>query len=358
MENVILTRTKKRDKGKRNINYLSLNHNNCIKNISFKFVFSIFICLIIFIIWKLISKKNNVLINTLNNSPNSTNQGQKIPFDKNFDYRNYQREVITDELKQKAGWILSPNDVYFLNGLIRKHRPVNILEIGSAYGGSANLILNAIKDIPDSKLISMDLYESFNNKKIGYLVKERFPELMNKWQLFAGDMPYKALIKLNMKFDFFYLDSAHIRPGELFNIIEALPFLNENAIVVLHDTHWHLDHVLHTEYTLKEATIMPTQIYLLSALVGEKIVLYDEKNNLFNIGAICLESNQNKHLVNYFLLLNTLWQYMPTDDQLNGFREFIDKYYEEKLLLKIYDDSVEYNKIYFQNIKENKYRKG
>ena len=199
MENVKLTRTKKRDKGKRSNNYLFLAQNNCIENISFKFVFSIFsifICLIIFIIWKLSSKKNNVSINTLNNSENNNNQGQKIPFDKNFDYRNYQREVITEELKNKAGWILSYNDVYFLNGLIRKHRPVNILEIGSAYGGSANLILNAIKDIPDAKLVSMDLYESFNGKKIGYLVKERFPELMNKWQLFAGDMPYKALVKL------------------------------------------------------------------------------------------------------------------------------------------------------------------
>jgi len=49
---------------------------------------------------------------------------------------------------------------------------------------------------------------------------------------------------------------------------------------------------------------------------------------------------------------------MPTDEQLNGFREFIDKYYEDKLLLKIYDDSVEYNKIYHKNINENKYRKG
>ena len=49
---------------------------------------------------------------------------------------------------------------------------------------------------------------------------------------------------------------------------------------------------------------------------------------------------------------------MPTDEQLNGFREFIDKYYEDKFLLKIYDDSVAFNKLYNQNINQNKYKNG
>ena len=37
-----------------------------------------------------------------------------------------------------------------------------------------------------------------------------------------------------MKFDFLFLDTVHLAPGELINIIEALPFLNDEAIVVLH----------------------------------------------------------------------------------------------------------------------------
>ena len=35
---------------------------------------------------------------------------------------------------------------------------------------------------------------------------------------------------------------------------------------------------------------------------------------------------------------------MPTDRQLNEFREFIIKYYDDKILLKIYNNAVFFNK--------------
>ena len=38
-----------------------------------------------------------------------------------------------------------------------------------------------------------------------------------------------------MKFDLLYLDISHSAPGEFINILEALPFLNNNAIVIIHD---------------------------------------------------------------------------------------------------------------------------
>ena len=68
---------------------------------------------------------------------------------------------------------------YFINGLIRKFKPKNCLEVGVANGGSSILILNAIKDIPGSSLISLDLNnELYNNqsKKTGYRVNEYFPD--------------------------------------------------------------------------------------------------------------------------------------------------------------------------------------
>ena len=136
---------------------------------------------------------------------------------------------------KESGWIMGLDTASLINGLIRRHKPKNCLEIGVARGGSAILILNAIKDLPDARLVSIDLFNVFENKKIGYLVEEKFPELMNKWNLFLGDMPHKFLSKLNLTFDFVFLDSAHQSPGEFFNLIEVLPFLNENAIIILHD---------------------------------------------------------------------------------------------------------------------------
>ena len=139
---------------------------------------------------------------------------------------------------KKSGYLLSGNQPYFINGLIRKFKPKNFLEIGVASGGSSILILNAIKDIPNSSLISLDLdTQLFNgqSKKTGYRVNKYFPELTKNWKLFTGQQPHKFLIKLNMKFDFVFLDTVHSAPGEILNFIELLHFLNENAILVLHD---------------------------------------------------------------------------------------------------------------------------
>ena len=42
-------------------------------------------------------------------------------FDNNFDYINYERDLINEKIKKNAGWILGLDDAAFINGLIRKH---------------------------------------------------------------------------------------------------------------------------------------------------------------------------------------------------------------------------------------------
>ena len=146
-------------------------------------------------------------------------------------------------MKKYSLWQLKKNEIYFINGIIRKFKPRNCLEIGVAEGGSSILILNAIKDIQNSLLVSLDLNTKYYGnplKNTGHCVKEYFPELTNNWKLFTGKQPHQFLEKLNIRFDFLFLDTIHLAPGELINIIEALPFLNDNAIVVLHDIMYHL----------------------------------------------------------------------------------------------------------------------
>ena len=236
---------------------------------------------------------------------------------KNFDYSHHENNTITKKMINKNGWMLSLDQVFFINGLIRKYKPKNCLEIGVAYGGSSAVILNAIKDYPGSQLISIDLYTKKNNKSIGYLIKENYPELAQKWKLFTGDMPHKFLSKLNLKFDFVFLDSAHVSPGEFFNLIETLPFLNENAIIVLHDIIWHFYKSLVINKKIYDIKVMPTQIYLMSSLIGEKILIKRNKNDFSNIGAIYLSTNQRRYYLNYFLLIMNIGQYLPSNEQLN-----------------------------------------
>ena len=198
------------------------------------------------------------------------NRSKKINL--NFEYTKYESHLITDKMKNKSSWELTKNEAFFINGIIRKHLPKNCLEIGVSRGGSSVLILNAIKDIKDSRLISIDLnntYYKTEHEKTGWIVKSRFPELAENWSLYTGDQPHKFLMKLNLKFDFMFLDTAHISPGELFNIIEAMPFLNENAIIVLHDIFWHF-HKLNKKTEL-EAKVNPPNLHIISYLYGDKL---------------------------------------------------------------------------------------
>ena len=65
-------------------------------------------------------------------------------------------------MKEKSGWMeMSTSQYSLINGIIRKHKPKNCLEVGVARGGSSILILKAIKDIKGAKLISLDLNRYF-----------------------------------------------------------------------------------------------------------------------------------------------------------------------------------------------------
>ena len=270
--------------------------------------------------------------------------------DTDFEYHNYQKHLITKKIVDKAGCLLTINDAYFINGIIRKFKPKKCLEVGVARGGSSVIILNAIKDIKDSILVSLDLNTKLfidNTKETGYTVKEYFPKLAKNWKLCTGDLPHKFLEKLNMKFDFLFLDTAHYTPGELINIIEILPFLNEGALVVLHDIIWHLDGT----DNFKEVKFTPTQIYLMSSLYGQKIYINNNKSGLENIGCVKLYPNQEEHYKDYFLLLMSFWEEMPTETQINDLRIFIKKYYVKDVYLNIFNAAVEKNRKYIDKFK-------
>ena len=273
------------------------------------------------------------------------------------EFHNYERNLISEEMKKNSQWDQIENEPYFINGIIRKYRPKNCLEIGVSKGGGSIIILNAIKDINGSRLISLDLNEKLyynENERTGCNVKKFFPELAenNKWKLFTGQQPHIFLDKLNMKFDFLFLDTIHLSPGELINIIEVLPFLNENAIVILHDIMYHLPS--HGYYNIKEVKFHPSMIYLMTSLEGKKYIIKHPKYGFENICAIFLSKNQEKYYLNYFILLISPWEYLPNDEQLLQLRIFISKYYKKDIYLNIFERAVKENKIYIKRFEKYK----
>ena len=306
-----------------------VNSNNYTKyNIKNIFILTILILLVILFI-----RIDNKIIITKIKNKQSVIEKNKKKYDTNFNYRDFDKEIITEKMKKNSGWILSLEEAQFINGIIRKNKLKNCLEIGVAQGGSSILILNALKDMENSILVSLDLNKDlYNNpnKLTGYRVKQYFPELLNKWKLYTGDQAHKFLMNLNIKFDFLFLDSAHVSPGEILNFIEALPFLNENAIVIIHDLFWHFHRATNSKF-------FPSCINLIPALYGDKVFINQNQNEISNLGAVFLYPNQKEHYLDYFLLLLNFWEYIPKVKHINDLRLFIKIYYKEDIYIHIFD---------------------
>ena len=275
----------------------------------------------------------------------------------NFDYENYEKNIITEEIIQTASWNITNQEAFLINGIIRKHKPKKCLEIGVGKGSISLLILNAIKDTKNSLLVSIDLHrhvQDDDSKHVGYKVEKYFSEKVKNWKLLTGDMPFRFLEKLNLKFDFAIIDTTNKMPGEVLNIIEIMPFLEDNAIIIFPNILSHLKYdIVNVNKTFPISTnkTIPTSMLLMSSLVGKKIIYYNKNKMMGNVGVIFLKKSQKKYYENYFLLLMCLWEDMLTDELIFKYRLFIEKYYKEQKLINIFENAVFHNKEYQKNIK-------
>ena len=143
------------------------------------------------------------------------------------DYEQEYLDKIKDNLENV---LLNKVDMRFLNGMIRKYKPKKILEVGVASGGSSAIILNAIQNIENSHLYSIDkLINCFRRKEkeTGWIVKDNFSNLMKKWTLYTGGITSNFIEKIGGDIDFVFIDTVHYAPGEWLDILQILPFLKK-----------------------------------------------------------------------------------------------------------------------------------
>jgi predicted O-methyltransferase YrrM len=252
----------------------------------------------------------------------------------------YGREIF-EQIKSKYNedLVMSVNEYYFVNGLIRLYKPKKLLEIGVCSGGMSAAILNSIKDIKGAILYSCDLEKknykiNSNNYKVGHFVFKKFPNLMNKWKLYTGNTTSAFIENIGGNIDFVFIDTAHVMPGEVLNIIEILPFLKKNAIIAFDD----INH--QTRVSLAKIPYFYSCNNLLFSILKGKKILFN--NILSKQGAVILESNQKKYYFDYFYLLLHNWSYMPNKFELNTIRKLVEKYYSPYLLY-IFDVAVKVN---------------
>jgi len=266
---------------------------------------------------------------------------------------NYDQKYLYEIENKLEGALLTKIDMKFINGMIRKYKPKKILEIGVASGGSSAIILNAIQNIENSHLYSIDkLTNAFNvrGKETGWIVKEKFSNLMNKWTLYTGGITSNFIEKIGGDIDLVFIDTVHESPGEWLDVIQVMPFLKKtNAIVILHDIRYHLH---------QGKVFFSSNDHLFTYLKGEKIIP-KVPYVIPNIGAVLLDDDQKKYYFDYFFALISTWNYIPDIQEWNFIRNFASKYYSKELI-EIYDSSYKLNKNYKKIIKgkkKKKYRK-
>jgi predicted O-methyltransferase YrrM len=249
--------------------------------------------------------------------------------------------IINDEFFQFTE--MTQQESEFLTALIQRNKPKKLLEVGVSSGASSVVILNAIKDFAESMLYSIDLNQScyFNNElKIGHLV-DKYKNLKTKWELYINGFSCRFLEEIGNGIDFCLIDTTHTNPGEILDFLMVLPFLREDAILVLHDVKLNTQTSLARQYAI-------TNSLLMSAIKGKKVLhgnfqvsdgnKYNQKigNTYFpNIAAVKLDSDSLKNVFDIFNLLTIKWEYLPDKNDYNEmvayFAQFYDEYYIDYL---------------------------
>ena len=252
-------------------------------------------------------------------------------------FEEYERERLDEIYDVVAQYSeMERNEQYFLNGIIRYFKPAKILEVGIAKGGGTAKILNAIKDLPNSHLTSVDYCEKYYigniDKPSGFLVDEQFSHLKSKWTVYRGGDISRFIERIGGDIDMLVLDTAHIHPWETLNFLCVLPFMKRNSWVVLHDVNLHISR--------SEGALACR--YLFSHVVSDAKIypVSDYEFYFANIGAFRVTDDTVKYVRNLFESLLIDWKtitdffgkksseftIMLTED-LNDITNIINKYY-------------------------------
>jgi len=191
----------------------------------------------------------------------------------------------------------------FVTGLLMHYKPQKVLELGVSAGAGTITILNAIKDVEGAHLYSVDLFEKYyrdQSKSSGWMVGEYIPECNGLWTAFLGKDISEVIDEIGNGIDFLVLDTAHVHPVETLNFLCVLPFLNDGAIVVLHDV----------SLFLKKGGFKTASYacgLLLSSVTADILMPVEKYAPYANIGAFQITGDTRKYIKNVFMSLFFPW---------------------------------------------------
>ena len=199
---------------------------------------------------------------------------------------------------------------------------------------------------------SIDVTEKMYRKPflpVGHCVKEQLGDEVDKvWTLHIGE-PAEVLRKLDLDFVFCVIDTLHAHPVETLYFISALPYLNNGAITIMHDTTvyaW-MDNK-HVDCFMK----MFAPRLLLTSVCAEKLIpnLPSGNMNVSNIAAWQISEDTRKYCDNLFDVLYMPWEMDIADATIKAVEEIVAEKYKEDMLNK-YHEAIRLNREMFVEAK-------
>lgn len=241
--------------------------------------------------------------------------------------------ILNDLQYMGYGSEMEVSELSFLCGLVRVYKPKKVVEVGVAAGGTTAVLIDCIHKLNlDCKVYSVDLSDKYyrdlienrkDKRKTGFLLNELdgHEEELGKHFFLTGKSLAERLEEIGSEIDFLILDTTHAMPGELLDFIAALPYLAQNAVVVLHDVVF--------QHKQSRQRRQPSPVFctalLFQTVTADKFLNHQEIYP--NIGAFKINEDTIKYAEDLFAALMIAWSYMPEKEQLEKYKEIIEKHY-------------------------------
>lgn len=224
---------------------------------------------------------------------------------------------------------MSKHDHGFLCGLLKAKCPKKVVEIGVCAGGTTGVIMECLSQLKcEAQVYSVDLMENCYRragKRTGYLFDEVREQLDNSenHQFLLGKYYPEIADVIGGDIDFLVLDTVHSLPGEFFDFLAALPYLKDEAVVVLHDVSLNL-------YNGAKYGADCTRILLSCVCSDKKYYNFSsmEAGCLPNIGAFIVDASTRENILNVFQTMSLSWDYMPGKVELDIYTNHFQRYYD------------------------------
>lgn len=253
------------------------------------------------------------------------------------------RFSVNDEGAEMTDWELG-----FLCGLIRDYSPKKIVEVGVAAGGTTAIILNCISMLGiKPEMYSIDINQRYyrdEGYETGYLANTILDKVRVNHTFRLGALSTEYVEQIGKDIDFLILDTAHSLPGELLDFLVFLPYLKEDAVVVLHD-------IALTHISIEPNNSFATKM-LLDLVNADKLYQINPEYQMPTIGAFKITNETRKCVKNIFKALQMKWNYMPTDNQIDSYRSFYKRIYSNDLV-EDFDLAVKMNQYSYNRQKYN-----